>query len=179
MRVFVPLCVGVLAFGVNLPSRAQMPAPVAPSLCEPNETVLFNCQVRTGTGSLCATKKLATQSAQILYRFGSRRCLQMTFPTNSDTTNRSISASYMQIPGGGESHVTFTRGGYSYVLYDAMYNVEGNHQGDRKKLMRTGIAVLRGRTIISDRACTNDAIMDWSVHEVLPTEEFQYFNGRW
>jgi hypothetical protein len=179
MRVFVFLCVGALAIGVNMPSRANMPSPVVKSLCEPNEIVLFNCQVRTGIGSLCATKKTATESTQTFYRFGSRRRLQMTFPSSSDKTNRSISASYRDIPGGGESHVTFTRGGYLYVLYDAMYNSGVNSYGDTVKVMRTGIVVLRGRTVLSDRACIGEAEMDWSVHELLPTAQFQYFNGRW
>jgi hypothetical protein len=179
VRAFLSLCVIGLAIGINVPSRAQMVPSVVTSLCEPQETVLFNCQVRTGIGSLCATKKTATRSAQTFYRFGSRRRLQMTFPTSNDATNPSISASYVDIPGGGQSHVTFTRGGYSYVLYDAMYNVEGKKDSESRKLMRTGIAILRGRTVISDRACIGDTKMDWSVHELLPTEQFQYFNGRW
>jgi hypothetical protein len=179
MRVFLVLGMIGLAFGVTASSHAQMPSPVATSLCEPQETVLFNCRVPAGIGSLCATKKTETQSAQTFYRFGTRRRLQMTFPTPSDTTNRAISASFRDIPGGGESHVSFTRGGFSYVLYDAMYNNGRTRYGDTKKLMRTGIAVLRGRTVVSDRACMGEAKMDWSVHELLPTEPFQYFNRRW
>lgn len=115
------------------------PASAAPSLCAPNESVIFTCSVGAKIASICATPAVSPTQGFVAYRFGRPGAPDMSFQNRAGTR-----AGTWTFSGGGGAYLRFNRGAASYVVYSALGRGWGT---------KTGVAVLHNGKLIANLRC--------------------------
>ncbi len=83
-------------------------------------------------------------TGQLLYRYGTASKTELTLPGQSK--DESVSYASLPIAAGSADYLRFTRGDYSYVIFDGT----GQNWGPY-----TGLVVWQGKKIISQHECQN------------------------
>lgn len=138
--------------------------------CLAGEEALFQCNVRAGSAVLCATKKQKDDQGTTTYRFLANGQTRMIFPTAAESTTQSFRSSYASYSGGGETQVSFSRGAFTYALYDSMTRT--SFVGSNDSALEAGILVVRNGRSVSRQVCQNDATIAWKIHDLFPKTDF-------
>lgn len=128
----------------------------AAGMCKKNETVIFNCDLKKSVSSLCKMEKNGT----LAYRNGAEEKNDLEVSGDGPDQHSVFYFSNIAYAGGGEAHIRFSRGGYSYYLYDKTV------KADEGVNFSAGIVVYRGNKKISNVICQNDA----SIHQQAYTD---------
>lgn len=123
----------------------------AEGLCPNDELEVFNCQHTQKFASLCKKK----ETGIFTYRHGTKDNIDLII---SDEDNHKGSVFYFSnttYAGGGEAHIRFSKGKFTYFLYDKTIKTDDGPE------FSAGIAVYRGASKISNSLCLNDA----SIHQ--------------
>jgi hypothetical protein len=160
--------VAVLAALVSTPgdARRRHLAAAPQSLCKQGEQVLFQCRVDRRTAALCAGA--GPEGRFVQYRFGRPGALELAFPERGSA---GLSRARTAYSGGGELQVNFRTGGHLYVLYSRTVRTGFGAEGNQPDF-QAGIAVVRGKRMISDRRCTDADDFASSPDDLLPQGEF-------
>ncbi|MEX3786341.1 hypothetical protein [Paraburkholderia sp. BR14374] len=135
----------------------------AEGMCGENESVIFNCELHSSTASLCEAK-----DAKVLtYRYGKEEKIELEISDAGFKRGNIFHFSDVPYSGGGEAHIRFSRGGYTYYLYDKTVKTESGPQ------FSAGIVIYRGIRRIGDRICVNDASIRQSAYSEIEREEYR------
>jgi hypothetical protein len=102
-------------------------------LCKAEEYVVYSFQTRSNkTASLCVSKNVSASAGYLIYRFGTKAKVELTFP--ADTINSFTQYCFAHYNrGGGKQNAAmyvnsfhFTNGDYTYTLHDD-WNSEDDH----------------------------------------------------
>jgi len=69
--------------------------------------------------------------------------------------------------GGGEAHIRFSVGKYTYFLYDKTIKTESGHD------FSAGVVVYRDQVKVSNKVCDNDASIRENAYSNLTKEEYE------
>ncbi|MEM5342890.1 hypothetical protein [Paraburkholderia azotifigens] len=135
----------------------------AEGMCKQDEQVVFNCELKKSTASLCIDKK----TRKFVYRNGTRDKMDLQVPAR-DKGEDANPFQFSNVPyaGGGEAHVRFERGDYNYYLYDKTVKTADGPE------MSAGIVVFRQKRKIAEMACQNDASVHQEAYEEMPKETY-------
>lgn len=112
----------------------------------PVNKIAFQCVTGGKVATLCVQPDGVAR-----YSFGASNKPEMVFPGNAG--DGVIRFASQGLSGGdGELQFSFARAGYTYALYDSSKPEGWEEENDGKKF-RSGIAIWRGRTLISDKGC--------------------------
>lgn len=173
------------------------------TLCDEHETTVFSCGVsRAATDSehsrimprrvisLCASPDFTAASGRLTYRFGAdKQHIQLTYPEDGRLASRAFTSEFDSAAKGSWWEVTFTRGLYSYTVYNRLASYEENSRSNGG-----GVRVSRRGKLVSDLWCDGDehspAIEDQMggivqnlpedvPAEAKPTSTVRQTQGRW
>lgn len=92
-------------------------------LCDSNQSVIFNCPTKQQKWiSVCAT----TNPAEIQYRFGMSKKIELQLPTKTD---KKPTFNYVSYSGGGGAYTRFTTNSTDYIVYSRIVKGEGDSSG--------------------------------------------------
>ena len=117
----------------------------AASLCAPNEPVVFACQVGSKMVSLC---RPAGDRGMLSYRFGGPDKLELSYPEPGRQASAAFTVKSLPLVGGGETTVSFQRGGYTYTVYSKVARAE-----DARPEFEDGVIVARRGKVVSRMRC--------------------------
>jgi hypothetical protein len=136
----------------------------AEGMCKQEEQVVFNCDLKKSTASLCLDKKNST----FVYRNGTRDKLSLEVPTAGKESDASpFHFSNVPYAGGGEAHVRFARGDYDYFLYDKTVKTDDGPENS------AGIVVFQRGKKVANLTCNNDASIHQEAYEQLAKETYR------
>ncbi len=134
---------------------------VPASLCRTQEFVIATCPVGEKLASVCGLRR-----GQAIYRFGRPGHIELE-STGLRHSNRGYS-------GGGETQVYFTRGGYTYILFDSTIRTGFGVDGLHYPKFSSGLLLKHSsRTrILSSCPGMDPAIVSGSVGDYMPEDTF-------
>jgi hypothetical protein len=147
------------------------PPPKA-SLCTPEETVIFQCDLKAKRLSLCASKDFSANGGTLQYRYGVPAKIELLYPESPQPARDRFFFSSTGYSGGGEAHIRFTNAGYDYLLFDRTVRT-GFGSGPNNPEFTSGVVTRRNGTIVSRRLCSNNGAIVSKAYENLPREEFE------
>jgi hypothetical protein len=128
------------------------------SLCEPDETVVFECRTGNQLAALCGRRAPARQ---LRYLFG--RPGQIEYASPPDTRFRSE-------PGLRTIDIRFRDGQDEYSIYRTTvtgFSADGRYE----PASIDGVRVMRGEQLISDRRCAGEARSRGALEDYTPQGE--------
>ena len=77
--------------------------------------------------------------------------------------------------GGGEEHITFSNGGYDYVVFSRLVRTSFEDDGRHDPQASAGVVASKNRQVVGRRACTApaDATIDARTYGLLPQGVYQ------
>jgi hypothetical protein len=132
---------------------AAKPAAQA-SFCTPLEVNVFSCKSGAKMASVCASKVHSKNKGYLQYRFGkfdSNEPLEMMWPEGEVVPSKAAKGEYTPFAGGGGTHLRFTKGDTSYIVYAG----SGRWGPKGEPMDKQGIAVERGGKLIANLKCTD------------------------
>jgi hypothetical protein len=157
----------VVSFAGGAPSSlAKVPnASRDQSLCKAGERIIFQCPIGRRIASVCEIS--ASQTAQ--YRFGQSGDIEFTYPK----AGAGLAWARTGYSGGGELQINFRNGAHRYILYSRTIRTNFGPGGNDPK-SETGVAVLRGNKLLSDRRCNDPDKFAFvgDVEKAMPEGEF-------
>jgi hypothetical protein len=161
MHIFRIILALLIAFAAMVPAHAE-------SLCILREIVIFNCELKKSTASLCKSD----ENGALTYRSGSNSKVNMQLSDTGKGKGSVFFFSDAPYAGGGEAHIRFSRAAYTYYLYDkTVKTTEGPE-------FSAGIAIYKGQRKISNFACENDASIRAEAYKSITRESFQLIDSR-
>jgi hypothetical protein len=174
-------CVMLLGFFPALSGVADVPSNT--TLCEANETAVFSCaSSRAATDpehfhtvprriiSLCATAGITATSLRLIYRFGAdKQHVELAYPTDGRVAREAFTSEFDASAKSSRWSVTFTRGQYSYTIYNRHAAYEENSRSNGG-----GVLISRRAERVADDWCDRDErnpdIRDdmWGIVHSLP-----------
>ncbi len=143
-------------------SRAAPAQPkAAKSLCEVSETILFTCQVKTKTVSICGQGQ-----GRAIYRFGR--------PGRVELKATDLHLASQGFSGGGETQVYADTPTHRYIVYYMMVRTGFGADGHNDPKEMTGLVVQSEGQTISSRECALPKTYD-PLSEVLDQQRIQVF----
>lgn len=122
---------------------AAFAADVRPSLCLSDETAIFSCSIRSKIASLCASRDLTATTGTMIYRYGRRGAVEMTYPDPPEPASRAFAANVDNTPG---DYVRFSRDGNTYTIHSEMIRSSDPHP-------EAGVIVSRGPKVLATLKC--------------------------
>lgn len=145
-----------------------------PTLCTPDENILFQCTLKTKLLSLCASKDFAPDRGTLQYRFGTSKKLDLVYPATPQAAAGHFFFSSTPYSGGGEAHIRFETAGYEYFLFDKVIRTSFN--GPNNPEFTAGV-VTRHEGKTSMRECSNAASgIHANAYEAIPGETYDDLN---
>lgn len=135
----------VSVFMIVLPAAA---ADTRPHLCQSGEVPAWSCSTGGKIASLCASTNLGESEGTLTYRFGTRKKIELTYPSEGARPQVSYVGGVTGYSGGGTDYIRFSIGDITYTLYSDYY---------RGREM-DGIAVERGEKLLSALRCRDGAV---------------------
>ncbi|MGX4642036.1 hypothetical protein [Massilia sp. SYSU DXS3249] len=133
--------------GLVSPLSAASPSPSQPpSLCGAGEPVVFACQVGSKMVSLC---RPPGDRGMLSYRFGKPEALELSYPEPGRQASAAFTVKSAPLVGGGETTVTFRRGGYTYTIYSRV----GRGEDGMTPEFEDGVIVARRGKVLSRMRC--------------------------
>lgn len=141
--------------------RDHFGEPVRSSLCKAHEFIIANCPVGRRLASVCGPRP-----GQAIYRFGR--------PGRIELEAQGLRHSNQGYAGGGEAQVYFTRGTFTYLLFDNMTRTGFGPDGHNDPVMTNGLVLQhRGRfRRISSCPGMDPVIVSGKVREYMPEGPF-------
>ena len=140
-----------------------------------NHQLLFSCKSGRKEAYLVERTSGFGKSGGVQYISISGGKPEFIFPGAPDASGDVFKFSRRGYAGGGEYHITFKNGPYTYVMYDK------NTTSDNRSLPNiiSGIVVLNGEKVISKRLCKIGATgnMTPSARVALKSESFSQLHG--
>lgn len=136
----------------TLPDSAPTSA-TQDSLCGPDESIVFACQVGAKGVSVCASADASNVSGYLQYRFGKAdgsEPPELALPADRPVPRLASRGESVPFAGGGGSWLRFHGGRYSYVVYSGIGR--WGPQGETLELQ--GVQVERDGEIIATLPCT-------------------------
>ncbi len=144
MRSFL-IATSLLIASAALPVAA---ADTRPNLCKPGEVPAWSCSTGGKIASLCASANLSENEGALIYRFGTRKKIELSYPEDGAKPQASYVGGVTGYSGGGTDYIRFKIGDISYTLYSDYY---------RGREM-DGIAIERGEKLLSALRCRSGAV---------------------
>ena len=143
----------------SVPRSGQVSAPALRSsnsatFCAADEAVIFSCPLGTKRVSVCGSGKQAT------YRYGA--------PGNVELTIRNLHIAERGLSGGGETQISASNNGYSYVVYDKTVRTSFNANGQNAPDSESGLLVRHNGRTLSSKRCGNDAPISSRANAYIP-----------
>jgi hypothetical protein len=137
----------------------------ASQACQTSEEQVFLCHAKEKTAAICYAKS----SGLFTYRFFRGEKLEMIYPSDSATSGRdAFRFSSTPYSGGGEAHIRFRVGDYTYLIYDRNFR-----QPDGGLDSANGVAVRMGSNTVAHLRCDNDASIAQQAYNFMPKESFE------
>jgi len=134
----------------------------AGGICAGGEAAIFNCDLRGGAASLCESS-----DGTLTYRHKTRNSIDLEISDGDGRRGQVFYFSNTPYAGGGEAHIRFAKGGYTYFLYDkTVKNEEGSD-------FSAGIVVYKGNINTATYVCTNDASIRQSAFQRNKMERYK------
>jgi hypothetical protein len=146
--------------------------PPKKSLCTPEETVIFQCELKGKQLSLCASRDFSADGGTVQYRYGTTKKMELLYPESPQPARDRFFFSSTGYSGGGEAHIRFRNGEYDYILFDRTVRT-GFGNGPNYPEFTSGVVTRRRGAVIGLRRCSNNASIVSKAYEALPTEEFE------
>ncbi len=114
------------ALGIRFVFAALAPAiwsgslAAAPSLCRPDERVVFSCSTGARFASLCGSKALSSNEGHLQYRFGRGDAIELAYPDADAKPANVFSSGTLMFSGGGGAWLRFDRGPFAYTIFTAI-----------------------------------------------------------
>lgn len=156
MRGFFATVLLLITGGTHLTASAE-------GLCIGAESALFNCDLQNGTASLCESNNDGT----LTYRNGTRSEINLEISDVGKCGEKVFYLSDASYAGGGEAHIRFQNGKYSYFLYDRTVKTEDGPE------FIAGIAVYREDKKIANLLCKNDASIKQGAYLRINREKYK------
>jgi len=122
------------------------------SLCNADEKIIFNCQIKKKTLSVCASQDLTQQSGYLQYRFGSVDNVEMQLPKNTSNSQSVFKFSHYTRPLITYLSLSVKSGQYNYKIYSDYNSEKGKGRAAH------GIVVTLPSGKESNLACTASVI---------------------
>jgi hypothetical protein len=140
----------------------MIPQARADGVCGDSNSLIFDCQLPGSTVVLC----LSSQTGAVTYRASSSGKTDMLISSLDQKDARFLFSSAPNV-GGGEAHIRFSNGEYTYILYDrTVRTVDGADSS-------AGVVVYRKTKKIANLICENDASIRQLAYSKLPRERFK------
>jgi hypothetical protein len=140
----------------------------AEGMCKPDEQVIFNCELKKSVASFCSSPDRHT----FTYRNGTTKKIDLEMTGTSTSNDGVFFFSNVPYAGGGEAHIRFSRGDYTYYLYDKTVKTEDG------PVFSAGIAIYHGTKKISNPVCENDASIHQQAYENMVKEEYRNIDSK-
>jgi hypothetical protein len=124
------------------------------SFCTPMEQVVFSCRTGAKLVSVCASKDASRTKGYMQYRFGkpdATEPLEMILPDAQILPSKAATGDNVPYAGGGASWLRFSKGGYSYTVYNGIgrWGPKGETQE------KNGLLVERSGKQVANLKCSN------------------------
>jgi hypothetical protein len=122
------------------------------SFCTSLEVSVFTCKSGVKMASVCASKTHSKNKGYLQYRFGKFDAfepLEMTWPESEVVPSKAAKGEYTPFAGGGGTHLRFTKGNTSYIVYSGT----GRWGPKGETMDKQGIAVERDGKLIANLKC--------------------------
>ncbi len=122
------------------------------SFCTGLEVSVFTCKSGVKMASVCASKTHSKNKGYLQYRFGKFDAfepLEMTWPESEVVPSKAAKGEYTPFAGGGGTHLRFTKGNTSYIVYSGT----GRWGPKGETMDKQGIAVERDGKLIANLKC--------------------------
>lgn len=144
-------------------------------LCQPDEQLIFGCEIEHKLLSVCASADVSKTSGYVQYRFGKPGKIELTYPATKVAPQGKFFLASAGFSGGGANIIRFNNSGYEYLVFDRMRRTNFTPGEPHDAEFHAGIVTRRHGKITSTRLCdNNDASVRALAFEVLETEEFDY-----
>ncbi len=123
------------------------------SFCTPLEISVFTCKSGVKMASVCASKTHSKNKGYLQYRFGKFDAfepLEMTWPEDEVVPSKAAKGEYTPYAGGGGTHLRFTKGDTSYIVYSGT----GRWGSKGETMDKQGIAVERNGKLVANLKCS-------------------------
>ncbi len=139
------------------------------SLCEPNERVVYSCDVKSSSkvASLCASQTLTEQEGYLQYRFGSPGQIELTYPAHKRNSLQKFRLWRYARPMVDRLTISFDSGAYTYTY-------SSDYDGDEKPpIDKVEILVSRqGSRKVTTLVCVGKQVADFSFIEgIMPCQD--------
>jgi hypothetical protein len=121
-------------------------------MCTKGEVTVFECRIGKKKVSACAGG-VGSSSKFVQYRYGAERKTELKLPKNSHVRNSFVNFSRAIYSGGGETQIRFSRGEYSYIIYDRVQRSNFSIGKGNDPKFDSGIIIVKGKTVLSNRQC--------------------------
>ncbi|WP_162067749.1 hypothetical protein [Burkholderia sp. THE68] len=132
---------------------------LAEGLCLYKEREIFNCEFSQSMSSLCESS-----DGSIIYRSGEKNKIKLEISNRRKENFFYLSS--RPLVGGGETHVRFNNGEYTYYMFDRMSVTKDGSDSS------AGVIAFKNGRIIFNRTCANDASVRQRGYQILPREDF-------
>jgi hypothetical protein len=146
------------------------------SLCTEKEIVLFSCETKSRTISLCGLKGLDNSVGYLQYRFGRPSKIEIAYPELNKLPAKVFSRNFVSWDdGSAESVVSFASGKYIYSVYaDLVFGSPDAMNKDRSGEYgyHAGVRVTSNGKLLRDTKCVSDdpaQIDPWEFNKKLST----------
>lgn len=158
----------LIAMGIN--------AQAAETLCNPSEIVVFSCPIARSTkiASVCASETLTEQKGYVQYRFGTRKKIELEFPSDRQGSVNQFVLDFYIRPMVTRASISFEIHGNRYAVISDDESEEGyeRHEHGIKVVTATGknVSLPCGKRVKSDFL---------HVRDVMPCEADESGNCMW
>jgi hypothetical protein len=132
-------------------STAAVSGPLAapPSLCKPDERVVFSCSTGAHIVSLCASANASKTDGYLQYRFGRGGSVDLAYPDLSAKPGDAFTSGRLMFSGGGGAWLRFDKGPYAYTIFTAI----GRWGSSGGPAAISGVAVEKDGKAFADFPC--------------------------
>ena len=141
-----------------LPQSAAAASDPGGSLCLAAEKPLFACPVGRKLVSVCGGDHEAT------YRYGR--------PAHVELSSEKLGLAKQAFSGGGETQISFTNAGVTYVVFDKTVRTSFSPGGGNDPDFTSGLAVLKNGHTVATMACSSDATISSDAARYMPAKAF-------
>jgi hypothetical protein len=141
------------------------------SLCNANETAVFQCRMKDKLVSRCASRDFSGSNGTLQYRFGLPDKVELNYPQTPQPAQGHFHFSRTAYSGGGATHIRFTNLDYEYILFERTIRT-GFGSGPNNPEFSAGV-ITRHSGETSTRKCSDDASINAEALEAIPAEEFE------
>ena len=161
------LLLALLAMLVLVATRQDVPGINQPSLCLPNERVVFSCSLKRTAKlvALCSSKSLTKEMGYLQYRFGLPGKVELEFPKQREGSSQAFRYHHYFRAQVDLTEISFTNDGVEYTVFD-------NYNGEEKPAVSEEGVTVSQKGKDTTLSCNGRAKVDFAnLDSVLPLVE--------